>query len=113
MGKRNKHIENETEKLCNFVRELNKKQQEEKKREWKVRQEEMKKKGIILQDWQDPLSPEEERKKFLQSIEKPGTMSDEEATVLWLIAMVVSLLFKGGWMMCVLLTIAWYKHITR
>lgn len=113
MGKRNKHLENETKMLCNFSRELNKKAQEEKKKDWKIRQAEMRKKGIILQNWQDPLPPEEEREKFLQSIEKPGTMSNGEATILWLVAMVVSLFFKGGWMMCVLLTIAWFKHITR
>ena len=106
-------MDNETEKLCNFVRELNKQRKEDKRREWKLHQENMKKNGIILQDLQEPLSPEQEREKMLKEIEKPGTMDNGTATFFWLIAMIISLLFKGGWILCILETIIWYKHITR
>ncbi len=45
--------------------------------------------------------------------EHPDTMDNAPATILWLIAMGVSILFKGGWVLCILETIIWYKHITR
>lgn len=112
MEKKNKP-ENETQKLCAFVREFNKQEEERKRVEWKAHQKEMKKQGIVLQDWQDPLYPEEEREKMLKSIEKPDTMDNGTATFFWIVAMVVSLLFKGGWILCILETIIWYKHITR
>lgn len=43
----------------------------------------------------------------------PNSLDDGEATVLWLIGMGVSLLFKGGWIMCVVLTVVWFNYISR
>jgi hypothetical protein len=43
----------------------------------------------------------------------PNTIEDSTATVFWIAAMIISLLFKGGWAMCILETIAWWKFISR
>jgi hypothetical protein len=43
----------------------------------------------------------------------PNTMEDGTATVFWVIAMVVSLLFKGGWVLCIVETVVWWKFISR
>ena len=52
-------------------------------------------------------------KDFYGDCDHPSTMENSTATVLWIVAMFVSLLFKGGWALCILETVAWWKHITR
>ena len=52
-------------------------------------------------------------KNFYGNCDRPGTMENGFATLLWGVAMVVSLLFKRGWILCILETIAWMKFITR
>lgn len=48
-----------------------------------------------------------------QRCDHPNTMEDSTATVVWVVAMIVSLLFKGGWILCILETIVWWRFITR
>lgn len=43
----------------------------------------------------------------------PNTMEDSTATIVWLVAMFISLLFKGGLILCIIETIIWLKFITR
>ena len=50
---------------------------------------------------------------FYGDCDHPSTMENSTATVLWIVVMIISLLFKGGWILCILETIAWWKHITR
>jgi hypothetical protein len=48
-----------------------------------------------------------------QRCDHPNTMEDSTATILWVVVMIISLLFKGGWALCILETIIWIKFITR
>jgi hypothetical protein len=48
-----------------------------------------------------------------QRCDHPNTMEDSTATIVWIVAMIISLLFKGGWALCILETIIWLKFITR
>ena len=50
---------------------------------------------------------------FHGQCDHPNTMENSTATFLWVVVMVVSILFKGGWILCVLETIIWWKFITR
>lgn len=50
---------------------------------------------------------------FYGDCDHPSTMENSTATVLWIVAMIASLLFKGGWVLCILETVAWWKFITR
>jgi hypothetical protein len=43
----------------------------------------------------------------------PNTMENGTATFLWIVVMIISILFKGGWVLCILETIIWWKFITR
>ena len=48
-----------------------------------------------------------------QTWDHPNTMENSTATVLWIVAMIISLLFKGGWALCIVETIIWWNFITR
>lgn len=90
-------------------------QEESRKRKEAItaeRREALRKQGITMIEPEN-LTPEQKREKLLRETEKPGTMDNGTATVFWIIAMIVSLLFKGGWALCILETIIWWKHITR
>lgn len=52
-------------------------------------------------------------KDFYGDCDHPSTIENGTATILWIVAVFVSLFFKGGWVLCVLETVAWWKHITR
>ena len=43
----------------------------------------------------------------------PNTMENGPATFLWIVAMIVSLLFNGGWILCILETVVWWKFVNR
>lgn len=48
-----------------------------------------------------------------QRCDHPNTPEDSTATIMWIVAMVISLLFKGGWVLCIVETIIWFKFISR
>lgn len=50
---------------------------------------------------------------FYGNCDSPGTMGNGAATFFWVVAMVISALFKHGWALCILETIVWWKFITR
>ena len=75
------------------------------KRLEKLRLEELEKKGI--------KTFKRENNNFHGDCDRPGTMENGTATLFWLVAMIVSVLFKGGWILCILETIIWWKFITR
>ena len=50
---------------------------------------------------------------FYGDCDRPGTMENSTATFIWIVSMIISALFKGGWVLCILETIAWWKFITR
>lgn len=43
----------------------------------------------------------------------PNTPENSTVTIFWIVGMVITLLFKGGWVLCILETVAWWKFITR
>lgn len=90
------------------MRELRKKREAEgaefKKKLEEIRRQEWDAKGIKPFDTSQ-VPP--------QRCDHPNTMEDSTATILWIVAMVISLLFKGGWALCILETIIWLKFITR
>lgn len=48
-----------------------------------------------------------------QRCDHPNTPEDSTATIMWIAAMIISLLFKGGWVLCIVETIIWFKFISR
>lgn len=90
-------------------------QQQEKKMEEMWRQE-LIEKGYTPQwgeDDNDNDTQSNKNKDFYGDCDHPNTMENSTATILWIVAMIISLLFKGGWALCILETIAWVKFITR
>lgn len=49
----------------------------------------------------------------LERCDHPNTMEDSTATLLWIVAMIISILFKGGWVLCIIETVVWWKFVTR
>lgn len=45
--------------------------------------------------------------------DSPYTMEDSTATVLWIVAMLVSPIFVGGWAIGLIATIIWRNFVTR
>jgi hypothetical protein len=84
--------------------EVDKKFKEREEKQDKERLEELAKKGIF------PPDPSTYQKKYC---DHPNTMENSTATIFWIVGMIVSLLFKGGWALCILETVAWWKFITR
>lgn len=50
---------------------------------------------------------------FYGDCDHPNTPENSTVTIFWIVGMIISLLFKGGWALCILETIAWWKFITR
>lgn len=70
-----------------------------------LRLKELEKKGI--------KTLKRENNNFHGDCDHPGTIENGTATLFWIIAIIVSMLFKGGWVLCILETIIWWKFITR
>lgn len=96
-----------------MVEESKKHAEEEKERKRQYNRmwmEDLRKQGIeptFDEDGKSLIPPKKE------TWDHPSTMENSTATVLWIVAMVISLLFKNGWVLCILETIVWWKHITR
>ena len=43
----------------------------------------------------------------------PNSLENSEATILWIIVMIVAAIFKGNWIIWIVATIIWRKYITR
>ena len=94
------------EEMNEWRKKYKKEREEFEKKLEEIRRKEWEKKGI------KPM--EVDKSKIVPPrCDHPNTMEDSTATVFWIVAMVVSLLFKGGWILCILETITWYKFITR
>lgn len=78
-----------------------KKEREELLKKW--RYEELREMGI------DPDKQEHVKEKY----DRPGTPDDGFVTILYVIVMVASLIFKDFWIIWICITIAYFKFITR
>lgn len=61
----------------------------------------------------EPKTLKKENKNFYGNCDHPSTIENGTATFFWIIIMIVSMLFDGGWILCILETIIWAKFITR
>lgn len=59
------------------------------------------------------LQQQKNAQEFFEGCDHPNSLENSEATIIWIVVMIVSSLFKGNWMMWIFATIAWYKYITR
>ena len=83
---------------------VDKEWEDRKERQHQARLEELEKMG---------LKPFDSSQYPKQRCDHPNTMEDSTATFLWIISMIVSILFKGGWFLCIIETIIWLKFVTR
>ena len=67
---------------------------------------------VEVKIWEDTMSRKSD-KDFYGNCDHPGTMENGTATLIWVVLMIVSALFKHGWIPCILETIIWLKFITR
>lgn len=43
----------------------------------------------------------------------PNSLENDEATLAWIVVMIISAFFKGNWIIWIVATIIWRKYITR
>jgi hypothetical protein len=92
------------EEMRKLFDKSDKEREEIKERRHQARLKELEKMGIKPFDSSQTPPPR---------CDHPNTIEDGTSTVFWIVAMVISLLFKGGWALCVLETIIWWKFNTR
>lgn len=90
------------------MRELRKRREKEED-EFKRKREEMRLKELEAKG----LKPFDTSQVPPKRCDHPNTIEDSSATILWIVAMIISLLFKGGWFLCIIETVVWLKFITR
>ena len=62
---------------------------------------------------------DEEKKKeqtaqeCFKNCDHPNSLENSEATILWIVVMVVGAIFKGNWMIWIFSTVIWLRYITR
>lgn len=73
------------------------------------------KRGVVKSPTKEEIdrANQEKAREMYINADHPNTMENGPATFLWIAAMVVSLLFKGGWMLCILETVVWWKFVNR
>ena len=74
---------------------------EKNNREWEKKKQEAKQKKS--------QSPED----FFKNCDHPNSLENSEATIVWIIVMVVGAIFKGNWIIWIVATIIWWRYITR
>lgn len=89
----------EVEKMARDI--MLKKDAEKKARDEAERQTEMKNDGIVDEPQQKP------------QFDHSYSLENDEATILYVVAMVVSTIFNGNWALWILWTIIWLKYINR
>jgi hypothetical protein len=48
-----------------------------------------------------------------KNCDHPNSLEDTEATIVWVVVMVVGAIFKDSWLIWIVATIIWRKYITR
>ena len=81
-------------------------------KEWKER-EERRNQARLEELEKMGLKPFDKSQIPPQRCDHPNTMENSTATFVWIVAMIVSVLFKGGWVLCILETIIWFRFVTR
>jgi hypothetical protein len=56
-----------------------------------------------------PKTPES----FFANCDHPNSLDNSEATIVWIVVMVIGAIFKGNWIIWIIATIIWRKYITR
>lgn len=90
------------------MQELRKRREKE-EQEFKQKIEEMRRKELEAKG----VKPFDKSQIPPQRCDHPNTIEDSTATIFWVAAMIISLLFKGGWILCLVETIIWLKFITK
>ena len=53
------------------------------------------------------------RQNPFEGCDHPNSLEDSEATIVWIVVMIVSSIFKFGFIIWIIATIVWRKYITR
>ena len=57
--------------------------------------------------------PKETFEEQIKRYDHPNSLENEEATIIWIVVMVIATIFKGNWIIWIVATIIWRKYITR
>ena len=59
------------------------------------------------------LRQQKNAQEFFKGCDHPNSLENSEATILWVIVMLVGSIFKGNWMIWIVATFIWWRYITR
>lgn len=59
------------------------------------------------------LQKQENLKNRFANYDHPNSLENNEATMLWVIVMIIGTIFKGNWIIWIIATIIWRKYVTR
>ena len=85
---------------------------EERERELNEFLDELRKKEEEKENKQE-LRQQSVQENFFEGCDHPNSLEDSEATIVWIIVMIVGAIFKGNWIIWIVATIIWLKYITR
>ena len=98
----------ETEEMRAVFRRIKEKQMEAEYNTNKAWEAELRKRGVEPYK-HSPYLPSG----FHGNGDAPGTMDNGTATFFWVISLIVGAIFKGNWVIWIISTAIWLKHITR
>ena len=58
---------------------------------------------------QQKQTPEE----VFKNCDHPNSLENSEATIVWVVVMLVGTIFKGNWIIWIVATVIWLKHLNR
>ena len=74
----------------------------------------------VDEKWEKIHADDENKRPKKQSAEEmfknydhPNSLENDEATILWIVVMAVATIFKGNWVIWIVATIIWRRHINR
>lgn len=62
---------------------------------------------------QKELQIQKKQENPFKNCDHPNSLENDEATVIWIMVMIVATIFKGNWVIWIVATIIWRKYITR
>jgi hypothetical protein len=74
--------------------------------------EEIKKKDVEREQEKTSQRQKNSENPF-KNCDHPNSLENDEATIIWVIVMVIGTIFKGNWIIWIVATIIWRKYITR
>lgn len=59
------------------------------------------------------LQKQQNAEEFFKNCDHPNSLENDEATIIWIVVMIVATIFRWNWLIWIIATIVWRRYITR